>query len=666
MRALRYAALLFLVMVVAAPLQAGETGSVSGTVKDSQGGVIPGATVRIAGELLPAGLERTTSQTGTYQFQRLLPGVYRVEGSLSGMGTAVREVRVFVDVDAQIDLVAVARGHRGDRRGRRRDPGGRPEDHRGQLQLHRGRHREAAARPAATRACFSSCPASPTTTASRPTRAAAARTTRSWSTASTSPTPASATSRTEINELDIAEFNVKRGAITAEFGRSSGVVTNAVTRSGHQRRSPAAARFEMHPRVLRRAETKDETVKEKRDRWIPAVVAGRARSCGTRSGGTPRAAVPLDAQRPDATTLGPIPDEKTTTDEYFGKITARPTSSTSSRRPTDTARRRWSTPASASTTTRSWRRTTRATNKIVSVDLELLPHGPDRRRPQVPAPRRGERDDRGHRPGRARRLRRRTTRGAWASTSTPDAQDDTVGGASPAEPGRTTSATRSGELTQFLDLGDHVAPDQGRLRLRGGEEDLTRISNAWGNVALVQTGTQYAANYYPDQPPQLGDGATYSIFVQDAITIGSPPHDQRRPAPQPRRVHRRRPTPADTFLIFGFGDQVQPRARRQLQRARGRGRQGSTPTTAATTPSTRRATSRSLAPTAPLHPGHDLQRATGRPDLGRAAAPTTTGKVLDPEHEAHLPGRVPGRLRDAAGRRLGPRRLLHVSRPRAT
>jgi len=37
---------------------------------------------------------------------------------------------------------------------------------------------------------------------------------------------------TEVNGLDIAEFNVKRGAITAEFGRATGFVTNAISRSG--------------------------------------------------------------------------------------------------------------------------------------------------------------------------------------------------------------------------------------------------------------------------------------------------------------------------------------------------------------------------------------------------------------------------------------------------
>ena len=37
---------------------------------------------------------------------------------------------------------------------------------------------------------------------------------------------------TEVNPLDIAEFNIKRGAVSAEFGRAAGFVANAVSKSG--------------------------------------------------------------------------------------------------------------------------------------------------------------------------------------------------------------------------------------------------------------------------------------------------------------------------------------------------------------------------------------------------------------------------------------------------
>src|SRR5207302_1685820 len=42
---------------------------------------------------------------------------------------------------------------------------------------------------------------------------------------------------TEVNQLDIAEVNVKRAGVNAEFGRTSGMVVNAVSRSGSNRLS---------------------------------------------------------------------------------------------------------------------------------------------------------------------------------------------------------------------------------------------------------------------------------------------------------------------------------------------------------------------------------------------------------------------------------------------
>ena len=107
----------------------------------------PRATVRVSGPLLPAGLDRVTSATGAFQVQRLLPGSYTVEADLAGMGTAVREVQVNVDVDAQLNFVLSPAGIEDTVEVVAGDPGGRPQEHRGQLRLHRGRHREAAADP---------------------------------------------------------------------------------------------------------------------------------------------------------------------------------------------------------------------------------------------------------------------------------------------------------------------------------------------------------------------------------------------------------------------------------------------------------------------------------------------------------------------------------------
>src|SRR5262249_26608205 len=93
-----------LLLLAATSVRAGETGSISGVVKDSQGGVLPGASVHVSGAQLPRGRDGVTTRTGNYSFPGLLPGVYKVEAIMSGLGKAAREVRVSVDVDAQVDL----------------------------------------------------------------------------------------------------------------------------------------------------------------------------------------------------------------------------------------------------------------------------------------------------------------------------------------------------------------------------------------------------------------------------------------------------------------------------------------------------------------------------------------------------------------------------------
>ena len=106
---MRFLRTLSLLLVAALALTvtayAQETGSISGVVKDTQGGVLPGITVKVSGPLLPAGRETVTTATGNYFFLRLLPGTYKVEAGMTGMGRAATEVRVYLDVDAQVNLV---------------------------------------------------------------------------------------------------------------------------------------------------------------------------------------------------------------------------------------------------------------------------------------------------------------------------------------------------------------------------------------------------------------------------------------------------------------------------------------------------------------------------------------------------------------------------------
>src|SRR5437870_11743069 len=86
-------------------LAQGNFGRILGSVKDSTGAVIPGATVSIIGK--DRGLARTltTEEAGLYNAPNLIPGTYTVRAELPGFKTLDREnVVVEVGKEIRVDL----------------------------------------------------------------------------------------------------------------------------------------------------------------------------------------------------------------------------------------------------------------------------------------------------------------------------------------------------------------------------------------------------------------------------------------------------------------------------------------------------------------------------------------------------------------------------------
>src|SRR5215470_1913342 len=80
-------------------------GSISGTITDASGAVVPGATVTITS------VERKTSDvvisndSGFYLKERLLPGTYQVKAELQGFKTALfPDIRVSVDTQTPLNV----------------------------------------------------------------------------------------------------------------------------------------------------------------------------------------------------------------------------------------------------------------------------------------------------------------------------------------------------------------------------------------------------------------------------------------------------------------------------------------------------------------------------------------------------------------------------------
>ncbi|MBI3491692.1 MAG: TonB-dependent receptor [Acidobacteria bacterium] len=93
------------VILVSRPAVAQQTGSLSGVVRDAQGGILPGVTINISSAALIGGVRTTTTGgAGTYQLTGLPPGTYEVTYELSGFSTLKRgDIRVLVAQTTRLD-----------------------------------------------------------------------------------------------------------------------------------------------------------------------------------------------------------------------------------------------------------------------------------------------------------------------------------------------------------------------------------------------------------------------------------------------------------------------------------------------------------------------------------------------------------------------------------
>jgi hypothetical protein len=105
MRSLTVRCFVLLALVLSPVVASAQTSTISGTVKDASGGVLPGVTVEVSS---PALIEKTrstvTSGSGTYSIPALRPGLYTVKFELPGFGTVIRDgVELTSDFTATIN-----------------------------------------------------------------------------------------------------------------------------------------------------------------------------------------------------------------------------------------------------------------------------------------------------------------------------------------------------------------------------------------------------------------------------------------------------------------------------------------------------------------------------------------------------------------------------------
>ena len=87
----RYGFAIVLMLLVAVPAWAQTTGSITGTVTDNSGALLPGVTVTATSPALMGSQTAVTNEQGVYRFPSLPIGTYDLKYQLAGFGTLNRE-----------------------------------------------------------------------------------------------------------------------------------------------------------------------------------------------------------------------------------------------------------------------------------------------------------------------------------------------------------------------------------------------------------------------------------------------------------------------------------------------------------------------------------------------------------------------------------------------
>jgi hypothetical protein len=522
--------LIFFLTLLAGTAFAAETGSVSGVVRDGDGAPLPGVTVTASGPLLPAGRSVTTDENGAFSILRLPPGDYEVTADLEGLGSARRAAVVALDKDTQLDL-ALSPTLSEEITVEAAVPIIDVKSTEVQVN-YTNEEIEDLPIPRTYKGLFQLAPGVAENGRNTALNAGGSRQDNTYLVDGINVTnPHYGDILPDITELDIAEVSIKRGGISAEYGRTGGMVVNAITRSGTNEFN-GEVRFEYQPADFV-SDSKNSAIQNTKDRDLIAgslggpIVEDRFWFYGSVN-------MPTVTTTDRRNNTGPTPDEELETDEYFGKLTANPLANhflAASVRSRDSetanagltanvhpgAGRNDSTEYLLGTFSWIW--------NVTSDSLaEFKFNHNEENNSTDPL------TSLGYRP--AFNAARPDLSGRFTTTA-----DRVIGGANAA--GQVVGGTDLGINNQDFERDEARATFQTfqswggtRHDLRAGvtydenQERLERRANGWGNITWVPNGTtanpfpHFTANYVSAQAPHTGRAEAWGVFLQDQVAIG--------------------------------------------------------------------------------------------------------------------------------------------------
>jgi carboxypeptidase family protein len=554
------------ILIPGGALFAQDTGSVSGVVRGADGAPLPGVTVTVSGPLLPAGRTNVTDSNGAFSFLRLPPGDYEVKAELEGMGNVKRAAVVALDKDTQValelqpsvseEITVTAALPTIDVKS-------------SDVQVNYSNEQiEDLPVPRTFKGLFQLAPGVPENGRLAP-NAGAARMDNTYLIDGMNVTnPHYGDILPDVTELDISEASIKRGGISAEYGRSAGMVVNAVTKSGTNKFA-GEARLEYQPESFV-SDSKIATLQNTHERSLIAASLGgplwRDRFWFYAS-----ANLPEDDLIDRRNNLGAVPDRELKTHEYFGKLTANPTAShflSASVRSRDSTTKN----AGIGSTTSPTAGTNDSTDYLLANGSWVWNLTADSFT-EVKVSRLVEDNSGipitqlGYKP--TFNAARPDLVGQFATTS-----DRIIGGAN--APGQTVGGASLYNFQDFERMDGRAtfqkfaAVGNTHHDLRAGanyeysEERLDRVANGWGSITWSASTQRFTATYNSQQPPHTGRAETTGLFAQDQIAFG-----ERMTITAGLLVNRdvyfgeRAPNPGTKvrakILTFDWDQQIQPR-----------------------------------------------------------------------------------------------------------
>jgi len=546
-------------------LSAQERGSVRGIAKSTEGAILENATVRIAGRFLPAGREFVTGKDGVFLFQALPPGTYTL--TITHPEMIDFEIEVIVAVDKQTP-VAVAMVPVGKIAEEVTVTAATPVIDLKSTEISSNWLNTVVEKLPLGRTYASLFQLAPGVADNRdfaPNAGGNRQDNVFLYDGSNITNPFFGYLSANFSELDIQEVNIKRGGISAEFGRASGMVTNAITKSGSNLVA-GSFRFVFEPNEFT-GKFRDPNIVTKYDRFNPALGVGGP-LIRDKLWWYVSANIPYSKTTGRINNLGAVPDAKTTGSELFVKLSSNPVKAhlfSLSFRNNDYTNKNAGVGVNDSPQVAT---DSEALERIIyaswvwtisqSTLLEAKYDHVTENYRSVPV------TDLGYQPkfdpaNLPRMGYFQTAAGFIFPPATLSGQY--VGGASEYNTQKFDRDEVKFTLSQYLDFRGHSHVLKAGFGYDDGGEWLERLANGWGSIIVTTYAGQKAfrARYYSRQSPQDSRGRTYSLFLQDTATIGERLTLTLGVLLNRDEFSTKTAGEKKTFLKFNFDQEIQPR-----------------------------------------------------------------------------------------------------------